>query len=100
MKKHDKSRPMPHRVVSPIEAQRFRGSTSTVFANFAVLVIYGVSLKFSMDETLALIIFSVMATFQLIICAIIGITYNSKMWLISAVVILLIGCGVALYSSF
>lgn len=100
MKQHYKYEPIPHRVVSPVEARRFRGSIFTIFSNLTVLIIYGIGLNISVDGTLALIVFSSMAILQLIICAVIGITYNSKMWLISAVVVFLTGGGVVLYTTF
>ena len=98
MKKRHKPRPVPYRAV-PVYSQKFRGSIFTVLCNFAVLLVYGIFLKLSVDGTLALILFLVMAALQMVICVVIGLTYNSKMWLISAIVIFLVGSGVALYSS-
>ena len=98
MKKLHKSRPAPYRV-APMYAQRFRGNIFTILCNFAALLVYGVFLKLSVDGTLALILFLIMAVLQLAICAVIGLNYNSKMWLISAIVIFLLGSGVAVYAS-
>jgi|GEM_PF-2234662 len=100
MKKHHNSGPSSYRAVPANDALRFRGSIVTILCNLAALVVYGTALKLSVDETMALILFSIMAILQVAICAVIGINYNSKMWLISALLIFLIGCGVVLYSSF
>jgi len=99
MKKHHNSRPSAYRAVPANDALRFRGSIVTILCNLATLIVYGTALKLSLDGTLALIVFSILTILQFVICAVIGVNYNSKMWLISALVIFLIGCGVVLYSS-
>jgi len=99
MKKQLKTGPAPYRAVSSNDAQRFRGSIVTVFSNFGALACYGTILKLSVDATMALIVFSIMAVLQFVICIVIALNYNSKMWLVSAFMIFLAGCGVVLYSS-
>lgn len=81
------------------DRQRIESSIFTVLYNFTAVLVYGIFLKFSFEGTLALIMFSVIAALQLIICAIIGFRYNNKEWLISALVIFLIASFVIVYES-
>ena len=98
MKKHSISRPLPYRVPSK-DAERFHGSIFTIIYNLAALMAYAIFLRFSIDGALVLILFSVIAILQLIVCAVIGFNYNSKIWLISALMIFLIVCAAIVYES-
>ncbi|MGN6398121.1 MAG: hypothetical protein ACTHMI_21290 [Mucilaginibacter sp.] len=75
------------------EQNKFRGTISTIFYNVAALIICGVLLDITLNDTAGMITFFALAVLQIITCLILAVNYNSKMWLFSALVVFLIGCA-------
>jgi len=95
--RRSRNRSTRRQYVSRLDQKRFQGDITTVLYNVAAAVIYAVFLYFTLDGMTGLITFFVLAIFQIIVCAILGINYNSKMWLLSALAIFLIGCVAFVY---
>ncbi|MES2108774.1 MAG: hypothetical protein V4577_08510 [Bacteroidota bacterium] len=96
MRKKHRSQPHPH-PVSRMEQRRFQGNISTIFYNVAIAIIYAVFLNVTLDDTTGTIAFFVLAVLQMVVCVILAVNYNSKMWLFSGLAVFLISCGMLIY---
>lgn len=96
MKRQRRNWPDQHRV-SLIDQQKFQKDGKTVFYNIAAAIIYSVFLYFTLNDATGLIIFFVLAVLQIILCIIMAVNFNSKIWLYSALVMFLLSCTVFIY---
>ena len=96
MKKRLKSRSNRH-TVARFDQQLSHGNLITVFSNVAAVIIYALFLNVILNDTTGLIIFFTLAILQIILCAVMAISYNSKMWLFSALAIFLMSCIAFVY---
>ena len=83
--------------VSRLGQKRFQGDISTILYNIAIAIIYAVFLNVTLDDTTGTIAFFVLAVSQMVVCVILAVNYNSKMWLFSGLAIFLMSCGMLIY---